>query len=131
LRSPTGRAAPLEAAIKDVREKAQAELQRREDKWKPIAGPLRNWLDEARQAQKGAQAIKPLKAAEAWLKDAASDIRNQRFAPSVALKGIQLTGSATKRPIDLKVTVDDVEGAALGLPQSAASLICSAARRQT
>jgi DNA repair exonuclease SbcCD ATPase subunit len=121
----------LEAAVKDVRDKAQAELQHREDKWKPIARPLRDWLEQARQAQKGAQAIKPLKAAEGWLKDKASEIRNERFAPikekaqeiwsklrlqsNVALQDIQLTGSATKRQVDLKVTVDDVPGAALGV----------------
>jgi predicted ATPase len=124
-------ASPLEAAITALRDKAAAELQRKEDRWKPIAQELHAWLPAARRAQKGAAAIKPLKSAEQWLKDAASEIRNARFAPirdqaqliwaklrlqsNVALKDIQLTGTATKRQVDLKVTVDEVEGVALGV----------------
>ena len=45
---------------------------------------ISNWtnpIDPAKKAQKGHEAVKPLKAAEAWLKQAASDIRNDRFAP--------------------------------------------------
>ena len=41
---------------------------------------------------KGAEAVKPLKAAEAWLKHAAADIRNERFAPD------QGEGSAALEP---------------------------------
>jgi recombinational DNA repair ATPase RecF len=124
-------AGPLEAAVAELREKASAELRLREDRWKPIAPALVLWLDHARKAQEGAATVKPLKAAEAWLKNAAAEIRNERFAPikekaqqlwsklrlesNVALRDILLTGSATKRQVDLKVTVDDVEGAALGV----------------
>jgi DNA repair exonuclease SbcCD ATPase subunit len=122
---------PLEAATHALREKATAELHRREDKWRDVAPALAQWLDAARKARKGAEAVKPLKAAEAWLKQTASDIRNERFAPikeraqqvwnqlrlqsNVALQDIQLSGSAARRQVDLKVTVDDVEGAALGV----------------
>jgi predicted ATPase len=124
-------APPLEAAIAALREKAAAELQRREDRWKPLAQELHAWLPTAQRALKGAAAIKPLKNAEQWLKDATAEIRNARFAPlrdqaqliwaklrlqsNVALEDIQLTGTATKRQVDLKVTVDEVEGVALGV----------------
>jgi recombinational DNA repair ATPase RecF/uncharacterized Zn finger protein (UPF0148 family) len=124
-------AKPLEEAIARLRAQAAAELQRREDRWKPIALELAAWLPAARKAQKGAQAIKPLKAAEAWLKDAAFDIREQRFAPikekaqqiwaklrlqsNVALEDIRLTGSAHRRQVDLDVSVDGTKGAALGV----------------
>jgi hypothetical protein len=70
---------PLEAAVQEVREKAQAELQRREDKWRPIARPLSDWLAEARQARKGAQATKPLKAAGAFLTAEAPTVQAGRY----------------------------------------------------
>jgi DNA repair exonuclease SbcCD ATPase subunit len=124
-------AGPLAQTVVEIRERASAEIQRREDRWKPLVPTLLTWLDQARKAQQGAAAVKPLKAAEAWLKNAAAEIRNERFAPikekaqqlwsklrlesNVALRDILLTGSATKRQVDLKVTVDDVEGAALGV----------------
>ncbi len=84
-----------------------------------------------RKAQKGNAAVKPLKTAEAWLKEQASDIRNERFAPikekaqaiwnqlrmqsNVALEDIRLTGSAARRSVDLDVTVDGTKGPALGV----------------
>jgi DNA repair exonuclease SbcCD ATPase subunit len=74
-------AGPLDAATGILRTAATAELQQREDRWKPAVPALAAWLDQARKAQKGNEAVKPLKAAEAWLKQAASDIRNERFAP--------------------------------------------------
>lgn len=89
------------------------------------------WLDLARKARAGYEAVKPLKTAEAWLKQATSDIRTERFEPikakaqaiwnqlrlqsNVALDDIRLSGSATKRQVELDVTVDGVEGAALGV----------------
>ncbi len=125
-RKKNSRQPPRQSATKPT-----PELQRREDKWKPIARPLSDWLDQAQKAQKGQEATKPLKTAEAWLKQAASDIRNERFAPikekaqqiwnqlrlqsNVALEDIRLTGSATKRQVELDVTVDGAEGAALGV----------------
>jgi recombinational DNA repair ATPase RecF len=124
-------AGPLAAAVAVLRDQASAELRRREDIWKPVLPSLVAWLDEAKRAQKGALAVKPLKAAEKWLKDAASEIRNERFAPikekaqeiwaklrlqsNVSLDDIRLTGSATKRQVELDVTVDGAAGAALGV----------------
>jgi predicted ATPase len=124
-------AAPLAAALAVLRDQATAELRRREDVWKPVLPPLVAWLDEAKKAQKGALAVKPLKAAEAWLKQAASDIRNERLAPikekaqqiwaklrlesNVSLDDIRLTGSANQRQVELDVTVDGAAGAALGV----------------
>ena len=75
--------------------------------------------------------LKRLKSAEAWLKKAAAGIRDDRFAPiaekaaaiwehlrqqsHVELGRIQLTGEGTRRRVALDVTVDGVEGAALGV----------------
>lgn len=121
----------LDAAISALRTLALNELQRREDRWKPIVGDLVVWLPVARTALQGAEAVKPLKAAETWLKDAASAIRNERFAPirekaqqawnllrlqsNVALEDIELSGSSTRRQVDLHVTVDGAAAEALGV----------------
>jgi predicted ATPase len=123
--------APLEAAIDDLKRKAEAELRNKEDKWRPVADTVRQWLTRAKQAKQRAESTKDIKSAEAWLKQANEDLRNQRFAPikeksqkvwnqlrmqsSVALEDIRLAGSSTQRKVELHVTVDGKEGAALGV----------------
>jgi recombinational DNA repair ATPase RecF len=124
-------AIPLRVALADLKTKAAAEVQRREDRWRPIALTIAGWLPDARVARDGFAAIKPLKAAEAWLKDAVADLRTQQFAPikekcqaiwsqlrqasNVALEDIRLSGSSTARKVELSVTVDGVDGVALGV----------------
>jgi predicted ATPase len=124
-------AEPLRAAVLKLRAEAAAQVQRREDAWRPVALRIAAWLDVAREARKGADAIKPLKAAEAWLRKAIGDLRDEQFAPikekcqviwtqlrqqsNVALEDIRLAGTATSRKVELSVTVDGVEGAALGV----------------
>jgi hypothetical protein len=72
-----------------------------------------------------------IKAAEEWLKTAAADIREERFAPiadramatwqflrqnsNVELGRIELAGTKSHRRVTLDVTVDGVAGAALGV----------------
>jgi ABC-type lipoprotein export system ATPase subunit len=124
-------AAPVEAALEILRKAAEAELKRREDVWKPVVAPLAAWLAEARAARKGQESVKALKTAGDWLKDASEEFRNERFAPikdqaqaiwnqlrmqsNVALDEIRLTGSANRRMVDLKVTVDGAPARALGV----------------
>ena len=92
----------------------------------------------SRMAPEGRQAlvVRPLtlpllKKAEKWLKDAADDIRNERFAPiadetrriwdklrlqsNVSLDDVHLGGAGKARKVELNVTVDGQEGAALGV----------------
>lgn len=73
----------------------------------------------------------PLRKAEAWLKAATDDIRNARLEPladeartiwrelrqesNVDLGAIRLSGSRTRRDVDLDVTVDGRDGQALGV----------------
>ena len=118
-------------AIDTLKEAAAAELKRREDRWRPIATSIAGWLDLARKARAQAEDIPRIKEAEKWLKDASSDIRNQRFAPiadkamktwehlrqqsNVTLGKIELVGAGNKRKVSLDVTVDGVAGAALGV----------------
>lgn len=118
-------------AIEKLKKAASAEIKRREDRWKPMAAAIAAWLPAAKAAQQGAADLPILKSAEDWLKGAAADIRNQRFAPigeqamatwqflrqtsSVELGRIELAGSKSQRRVTLDVTVDGVAGAALGV----------------
>ena len=122
---------PLREAIVRLRDAARAALGRKEDAWRPVAAEVATWLAGAREAVRGAGDLKRLKPAEAWLKKAAAGIRDDRFAPiaesaagiwqhlrqqsHVELGRIQLTGEGTRRRVALDVTVDGVEGAALGV----------------
>jgi ABC-type lipoprotein export system ATPase subunit len=123
--------ASLVREIEAVREAAAKELQTREDIWRPVAAELAAWLDDARQAQRGEAQLDDLKAAEKWLRAASTEVRNERFAPiadlaqsvwetlrmqsNVELKKIVLTGAGSARKVVLEVTVDGMEGAALGV----------------
>jgi predicted ATPase len=118
-------------AIEVLRKSAAAELQRREDRWRPIATVMSEWTQTAREARAGAEHLPRIKAAETWLKDASADIRNQRFAPiadkamatwehlrqqsNVTLGRIELAGAKSQRRVTLDVTVDGIPGAALGV----------------
>ncbi len=122
---------PLRDAVVRLRDSARAELGRKEDAWRPAAVEVASWLASAREAARGAANLKRLKSAESWLKKAAAGIRDDRFAPiaekaagiwenlrqqsHVELGRIQLTGEGTRRRVALDVTVDGVEGAALGV----------------
>jgi DNA repair exonuclease SbcCD ATPase subunit len=123
--------AALVDEIEAARETAAKELHAREDVWRPVAAELAAWLDAAKQAEAGEEQLEDLKAAEKWLRAASADIRNQRFTPiadlaqgvwatlrmqsNVELKKIVLTGAGTARKVVLDVTVDGMEGAALGV----------------
>jgi ABC-type lipoprotein export system ATPase subunit len=123
--------AALLSEIEAVRAAAAKELQSREDVWRPVAAELAAWLDVAKQAETGEAQLDDLKAAEKWLRAASADIRNQRFAPiadvaqsvwetlrmqsNVELNKIVLTGAGSARKVVLEVTVDGMEGAALGV----------------
>lgn len=117
--------------VEKLKATASRELQRREDIWRPIATDLAGWLDTAKRARSGVDELKDLGAAEKWIRTASNDIRNERFAPiadqaqgvwdmlrmqsSVLLKKIVLTGAGSARKVVLEVSVDGMEGAALGV----------------
>jgi len=119
------------SAIQALKKSAAAELKRREDRWRPIATAISEWILTAKEARAGAEHLPRIKAAESWLKDASADIRNQRFAPiadkamatwehlrqnsNVALGRIELAGARSQRRVTLDVTVDGIPGAALGV----------------
>jgi recombinational DNA repair ATPase RecF len=121
----------LAAAAADLSDRAATEVRRREDRWRPLAGRLSAWIDQARLIREVESDLAALKAAEDWLKDATDAIRTERFAPiadrtmaawehlrqqsSVDLKRVALVGAATQRRVTLDVTIDNQDGAALGV----------------
>ncbi|MGH9027783.1 MAG: AAA family ATPase [Acidimicrobiia bacterium] len=124
-------APPLAGVVSEFRDAARARRQAREDRWRPHAEALRSWLPQAHVVQADAAVIPALKAAEDWVKDVTAEIRQARFEPladeaqeiwtllrqqsSVSLDRVRLEGTATRRRVELDVTVDGVAGAALGV----------------
>jgi len=122
---------PLEAAVTALVEAARTELARREDRWRPVATDLAEWLALGRKAMAGKAQVPDLKAAEEWMKGAEGALRERRFAPiaeraqevwgllrqesHVELAGIELSGSSTRRRVDLEVRVDGTDSVALGV----------------
>jgi recombinational DNA repair ATPase RecF len=121
----------LVAALADVREQAAALVREREDAWRPAALRLARWLDTARPARAGTAAVADLKAAERALGDVLDELRAERWRPiadaarqtwealrhrsNVSVDEVALAGSGVRRRVEVKVTVDGVEGAALGV----------------
>ena len=124
-------AAAVTEAVGTLAQRARQLLQQREDRWSPLAADLAAWTTAARNAQTGAEVVPQIKAAEKWLKEANDDIRNSRLAPiadqaraiwahlrqesNVDLGAIRLAGSGPQRKLQIDVTVDGSEGAALGV----------------
>ncbi|WP_245669574.1 AAA family ATPase [Nocardia speluncae] len=115
-----------------LRQHAAVELDRLEQAWTPLIPRLRNWLELARTVHARAAELQTARAAEVWLKSATAHVRDERLAPlagtarwvwqslrqqsNVELGGIRLQGNANSaRRVQLDVTVDEVDGAALGV----------------
>ncbi|MGI5216510.1 AAA family ATPase [Nocardia sp. CA-290969] len=115
-----------------LRQRAAKELDRLEQAWAPLAPRLRAWLDLAGSVAARTTELDTLRAAEDWVKSATARVRDERLAPlagtarwvwqslrqqsNVELGGIRLQGNAnTARRVQLDVTVDEVDGAALGV----------------
>ncbi|WP_416563347.1 AAA family ATPase [Nocardia testacea] len=111
---------------------AGKELDRLDEAWAPFAPRLRTWLELTHTVTAQAAERQTARAAEEWLKAATARVRDERLAPlagtarwvwqtlrqqsSVELGGIHLQGNANSaRRVQLEVTVDDVDGAALGV----------------
>lgn len=121
----------LAEATAQVAAGAAEELTRREDVWRPLSERLAQWLPHAQLSVTGKARVDELKAAEQWWKEATEAIRDERFAPiadraiaiwkqlrlqsNVDLGEVTLGGSATRRHVALKVTVDGTDAEALGV----------------
>jgi len=121
----------LIAAVADVRRAAAGEMQRRERSWRPGAEAILAWLPQARAARDAETAVEALKSAEAWLRAAHDELRDERFRPiaeaaqanwtelrqdsNVSLGELRLTGASTQRRLTLDVKVDGESASALGV----------------
>jgi ABC-type lipoprotein export system ATPase subunit len=122
-----GYAEAVSALIHD----AAVEVKRKDDVWRPIALRISEWLPKARAAIRSNERIAELKSAETWWKEASAAIRDERFSPvaeraiaiwrqlrlqsNVDLGGIELEGTAQRRRVALRVTVDGTPAEALGV----------------
>ena len=124
--------APFTRVTRALSDLASAEVARREDRWAPVAAEVASWCADAAGAKDGMAPVPMIRAAEAWLKGATDDIRNERLAPlaeqaraiwrllrqesNVDLGAIRLAGSATQRRVELDVSVDGTAGSAARFP---------------
>jgi energy-coupling factor transporter ATP-binding protein EcfA2 len=126
-----GLASEVATEVEQVRKVASTELAEREDRWSPVAQRVAAWIDQGRAAADASPTIALLRKTESWLKDAHDDIRNERLRPiaeraqatwrtlrhesNVDLGAIRLTGSSTRRRLELDATVDGSGTNALGV----------------
>ena len=124
-------AAELASVLDRFRARAQQELDRRENAWRPIAHELDAWLAEARPAIAEQAIVPALRAAEKWMKEATGTLRDERFAPiadrvdsnwrmlrqnsSVTLGKLRLEGAGNQRRVSLDIDIDGQPSAALAV----------------
>ncbi|MGI8846962.1 MAG: AAA family ATPase [Candidatus Dormibacteria bacterium] len=118
-------------AVAAVRGAAAAELERREDRWRPLAEDVRAWRHLLDTLQPQREELPAVRAAETWMKSAHDALREERFRPiaqavqenwttlrqdsNVSLGELRLEGAATHRRLTLDVSVDGEEASALGV----------------
>ncbi|UGT57449.1 AAA family ATPase [Nocardia asteroides] len=124
--------AELAAELAALHRETGAELERLDSVWSPLVPRILDWLRPARTVSADAGELRVVKKAADWLKSATATIRGERMRPlestarwvwstlrqqsNVELGAIRLQGSAgTARRVLLDVTVDEVDGAALGV----------------
>ena len=125
------RVGDVAAGIERVAEQAIAKAREREDAWRPHVGAVLEWLGQARPAAEGHEHVPRLKSAEQAVKDVTAELRTERWEPiaamakhhwetlrhqsNVEISDVVLAGSSTNRHVDIDVTIDGVDGAALGV----------------
>ncbi|MFD8098670.1 AAA family ATPase [Nocardia fluminea] len=124
--------AELTMELAALQRDTRTELDRLDTVWSPLVPRILAWLDPARAVADHAGELRVVKKAADWLKSATATIREERMRPlettarwvwstlrqqsNVELGAIRLQGSAgTARRVLLDVTVDEVDGAALGV----------------
>jgi recombinational DNA repair ATPase RecF len=126
-----GAIGPLTESYTALQSRAAALVTEHEDRWAPIAVQLAHWVDLARKADTAAPQMTNAKQAADWLKANTATLRNQRIAPladrarhiwatlrqesNVDLGAIRLEGSANRRHVELRASVDGEEAGALGV----------------
>jgi energy-coupling factor transporter ATP-binding protein EcfA2 len=110
-------------ATADLRAEAAEELARVQDDWQPLALRLGQWLEPAHRAARMRDRLEHAKAARAWMRAHADEIRNERLAPindrtqeiwnrlrqnsNVSLGPLRLRGARNTRHVVISAAVDD------------------------
>ena len=127
----TERGANVRHTLEELRKRTQAELDRRENLWRPLRRQLLEWLPTARRGQKAAARLTDVQAAADWLTHVEDDVRAERFRPiaerarrywetmgkgsSVSLDDLTLAGQANRRHLELTTSVDGQDTPALAV----------------
>jgi len=72
---------PLRRVLAELRTRAQHELARRDETWRPVAMRLVEWHEQASRVARNAPLLAELTRAEDWLKATAGALRDERLAP--------------------------------------------------
>ncbi|SBW20864.1 hypothetical protein FDG2_1828 [Candidatus Protofrankia californiensis] len=128
-----GAAITLTDACAAARQNAVAELETRNERWRPLAVRLANWAGQASAAERDKPRLHDVKKARDWLKKLATKLREQRMAgfadqsqriwerlrqeSNIDLTRVSLHGSekATVRRLVMDVSVDGAEASALSV----------------
>ncbi len=121
----------ISAAVTALADLARAEVERRDDAWRPIAAELRGWVPGARDAVSADRQLPDLKAAEKWARETAAELQAERLAPiadaakanwdelrqesNVSLDGFTLQKSGKIRRAEVAVSVDGSGASAFGV----------------
>ena len=125
------RGAQVRAALVPLRERAQVELDRREDLWRPLNRTLRKWLPVGRRGKDSAERLAAVHEAENFLANVEEEVRVERFRPieerarrnwgwmgqgsRITFDGLAVTEQAASRGLDLVTNIDGQGSAALAV----------------
>lgn len=123
--------AEMAAGVTALADLARAEIERRDDVWRPIAADIRAYLPQAVAAILGQQQLPHLKSAEKWVREAAAALQAERLAPiadtakanwdelrqesNVSLDGFHLQKAGNVRRAEVAVSVDGSDASAFGV----------------
>jgi len=121
----------VEVAVVALGRNAERRRSELADEWAPLAARLVAWCATARTSDAAKSALAHAKAAEAWLKAAVADLRDDRLRPladqtvelwnelrqasNVDLRELRLTGSGNRARVDFQVVVDGMDATGLGV----------------
>lgn len=122
----------LHVVVSALRAEAATAHQARQDAWSPLATRLAAWLQLAEQARAIESQVEQLRLAASWLREHASQLRNQQLEPlaaearevwsalrqesNVDLKSIIVPATSPKfRHVEIGAEVDGADAGALGV----------------
>lgn len=123
--------AAVRRALTDLQRAAAQQRTRRDDAWIPLATRLANYVDAYESWQTAKQSAKDAAEAHKWLRDAETDLKNERLTPivataahiwstlrqgsSVEIADVALKGATTARQLQVTSRVDGQTVGALGV----------------